>query len=157
MIPLPPRSTLFPYTTLFRSLPGEVNAPVTAAEHLVEHARHAEPAGHRASTRAHERDTPEPRRLVRPLSHPLHQLLLQSDALGQRIGRLCKLGRHAKPLAWDAPTRHRQRYDDRIARAVGVLHDEARCGAVLGPERHRADRSEAVREPLEMQRLPREP
>src|SRR3989449_7672032 len=93
MIRRPPRSTLFPYTTLFRSghqrddaavcrphwsanLPGEVNAPVTAAEHLVEHARHAEHAGHRASTRAHERDTPEPRRLVRPLSHPLHQLLL---------------------------------------------------------------------------------
>src|SRR5207245_6805600 len=55
------------------NLPGEVNAPVTAAEHLVEHARHSEHAGHRASTRAHERDTPEPRRLVRPLSHPLHE------------------------------------------------------------------------------------
>src|SRR2546429_8663841 len=154
MIRRPPRSTLFPYTTLFRSPtvveigpqrddapvcrphwsanpPGEVNAPVTAAEHLVEHARHAEPAGHPARTRAHERDTPEPRRLVRPLSHPLHQLLLQSDALGQRIGRLRILGRHAKPLAWDAPTRHRQRYDDRIARAFGVLPDAARRGAVL--------------------------
>src|SRR5438093_2347398 len=41
MIPRPPRSTLFPYTTLFRSQPGTTIAPGRRGIHLAEGAEQA--------------------------------------------------------------------------------------------------------------------
>src|SRR5690554_7448901 len=39
MIPRPPRSTLFPYTTLFRSIPEE-KKPVIFISHMEHHSNH---------------------------------------------------------------------------------------------------------------------
>src|SRR3712207_8052141 len=44
MIRRPPRSTLFPYTTLFRSLPARVDAVLTVV-HLLFTTGHTAPAG----------------------------------------------------------------------------------------------------------------
>src|SRR3712207_7478814 len=52
MIRRPPRSTLFPYTTLFRSLPGGVRVGEAAEEHEVGVAGHAGEA--EAGQRGHD-------------------------------------------------------------------------------------------------------
>src|SRR5437773_7960690 len=49
MIPRPPRPTLFPYTTLFRSLPDCAETPASDACHRA--ARRKPPASDRKSTR----------------------------------------------------------------------------------------------------------
>src|SRR2546422_4045138 len=51
MIRRPPRSTLFPYTTLFRSLVVHALEPSVPGRHDLEHARFGRPDGDRKSTR----------------------------------------------------------------------------------------------------------
>src|SRR5437764_3687375 len=61
MIPRPPRSTLFPYTTLFRSRPREARLPAqSAARRLREYRRG--PDVHRAVARASSRPRVRDRR-----------------------------------------------------------------------------------------------
>src|SRR5438034_7377164 len=59
MIPRPPRSTLFPYTTLFRSVVAEGACPKGGERTLIEeaHAGHVERLGDRKSTRLNSSHT----------------------------------------------------------------------------------------------------
>src|SRR2546422_7183571 len=67
MIRRPPRSTLFPYTTLFRSLPVEQDG-TRAADEAADPADDEDENGGRAATRAEEHTPQLPSRL--PLLFP---------------------------------------------------------------------------------------
>src|SRR5207249_8161778 len=84
----PPRSTLFPYTTLFRSLPppwrGRVETRARPSRHRpVGRRPHHPPARGAPHLR---RDPPRPRRLVRRLRSEEHTSELQS-----RFDLVCRL------------------------------------------------------------------
>src|SRR5256885_7887869 len=66
MIRRPPRSTLFPYTTLFRSLPGVVPAPEQAGPLLDRRpgARAGEGTIHRGGSEEHTSELQSPCNLV---------------------------------------------------------------------------------------------
>src|SRR5205085_9600260 len=74
------RSTLFPYTTLFRSHPGEV-VPVEAAEHRVlDHARAVVEVDEAVRERDDERGSREDRHAERP--HPAGPRVTHRRAAG---------------------------------------------------------------------------
>src|SRR5205823_15090830 len=68
LIPRPPRSTLFPYTTLFRSLHAGA-ASARAAPHSAHHRRHRSAARPPADRAAAPRDPREPREGGRDRHH----------------------------------------------------------------------------------------
>src|SRR5437016_6632595 len=70
MVPRPPRSTLFPYTTLFRSLPDAAGRPRAGA-------REAHPAV-RPRARPHRSRQGEPMSAAAPLRSEEHTSELQS-------------------------------------------------------------------------------
>ena len=74
---------------------GEVDAHVTAAQHAVEHACHAEPISQRARPGPHERLVPQPRSVVRLVPHASHQLLFFLDPFLERVRRLRQVRCHA--------------------------------------------------------------
>src|SRR3712207_8134725 len=65
MIRRPPRSTLFPYTTLFRSEDGLGLGPAAVAERPRERARHADRLGPRARAQHVGRRVPRDRKSTR--------------------------------------------------------------------------------------------
>src|SRR5436853_4128147 len=99
MIRRPPRSTLFPYTTLFRSLPGGVQ-PLLGAGGVP---RRGQPA--------HEERSEEHTSELQSLRHLVCRLLLEKKNAERspsrtRTSRTVRRSRHARPYTRPAHAEH---------------------------------------------------
>src|SRR2546428_7559504 len=100
---------------------GEVDAHVTAAQHAVEHARHAEPISYRARPGADERLDPKPRSVVCLVPHASHQLPFFLDPLLERDRGSAKLGRRSQLLARRPPPPGHEPGDHGISQSTGSV------------------------------------